>query len=58
MVISLISLEKSLPRCWSLAPFLRLMVAHLEWPDMMAPRDQALASASFSAFAAAMTRSA
>ncbi len=29
-----ISLAKSLPRFWSAAPFLCLMVAHLEWPDM------------------------
>src|SRR4051794_4562840 len=29
-----ISLAKSLPRALSCAPFLCLMVAHLEWPDM------------------------
>src|SRR5262245_12560733 len=34
MVISLMYLENSLPRAWSVAAFLRLMVAHLEWPDM------------------------
>jgi hypothetical protein len=34
-VISLIHLENSLPRAASVAPFLRLIVAHLEWPDMV-----------------------
>ena len=34
MVISLMNLEKTFPRAWSVAPFLRLIVAHLEWPDM------------------------
>src|SRR5438876_9510357 len=33
-VISLMYLENSLPRAWSVAAFLRLIVAHLEWPDM------------------------
>src|ERR1041385_4386857 len=32
--ISLISLVKSLPLFASAAPFLCLMVAHFEWPDM------------------------
>ena len=35
-VISLISLVKSLPRLASSAPFFRLIVAHLEWPLMLA----------------------
>ena len=30
-----ISLAKSLPRLASAAPFLCLIVAHLEWPDML-----------------------
>src|ERR1700744_6515059 len=34
MVISLISWVKILPRLASSAPFLCLMVGHLEWPDM------------------------
>src|SRR5579863_4030321 len=34
MVISLMSLVKILPRFASSAPFLCLMVAHLEWPDI------------------------
>src|SRR2546425_12128557 len=33
-VISLISFVKTFPRRASAAPFLCLMVAHLEWPDM------------------------
>src|ERR1019366_4023513 len=33
-VISLISLVKILPRRASAAPFLCLIVAHLEWPDI------------------------
>src|SRR5574337_46091 len=36
-VISLISLVKIFPRRASAAPFLCLMVAHLEWPDMGCP---------------------
>src|SRR5690606_19116330 len=36
-VISLISLVNSLPRLASAAPFLCLMVCHLEWP-LMAPK--------------------
>src|SRR5262247_1429409 len=58
MVISLMYFENSLPRAWSVAAFLRLMVAHLEWPDIDrqgAPADQACAPASFSARAAATT---
>src|ERR1700756_3798330 len=35
MVISLISRVKILPRLASSAPFLCLIVAHLEWPDMV-----------------------
>src|SRR5437867_4055818 len=34
IVISLMHFENSLPRAWSVAPFFRLIVAHLEWPDM------------------------
>src|SRR5204863_7990090 len=34
MVISLIKRVKILPRLASSAPFLCLMVAHLEWPDI------------------------
>src|SRR5579872_6305617 len=34
MVISLMSWVKILPRLASRAPFLCLMVAHFEWPDM------------------------
>src|SRR6202035_5197584 len=37
MVISLISRVKILPRFASSAPFLCLIVAHLEWPDMNGP---------------------
>src|SRR5688572_28858599 len=37
VVISLTSLVNTLPRTASLAPFCRLMVAHLEWP-LMPPR--------------------
>src|SRR6478736_4064954 len=33
----LISLAKSLPRALSAAPFLCLIVAHLEWPDIVDP---------------------
>src|SRR5437867_11767630 len=61
MVISLMYLENTLPRAWSVAAFLRLMVAHLEWPDMVhqgCARDQACAPASFSARAAAISFSA
>ena len=35
---SLMYFEKSLPRAWSVAAFLRLIVAHLEWPDVALPR--------------------
>ena len=35
MVISLMYLENTLPRAWSVAAFLRRIVAHLEWPDMI-----------------------
>ena len=35
MVISLIRRVKILPRLASSAPFLCLMVAHFEWPDML-----------------------
>src|SRR5690606_6712281 len=37
VVISLISLVKILPRTASLAPFFRLIVAHLEWPLIRPP---------------------
>src|SRR6516225_275704 len=37
MVISLISRVKILPRLASSAPFLCLIVAHFEWPDMIQP---------------------
>ncbi len=33
------SLAKSLPRALSAAPFLCLIVAHLEWPDIRYPFD-------------------
>jgi hypothetical protein len=33
-VISLMYLVNTFPRAWSVAPFLRLIVAHFEWPDM------------------------
>src|SRR6202795_4851580 len=38
MEISLIRRVKILPRLASSAPFLCLIVAHLEWPDMEIPR--------------------
>src|SRR5512142_1974700 len=38
MLISLIRRVKILPRFASSAPFLCLIVAHLEWPDMVRPR--------------------
>src|SRR6201994_580875 len=38
MVISLIRRVKILPRLASSAPFLCLIVAHFEWPDMMRPQ--------------------
>src|SRR5271167_5035248 len=38
MVISLIRRVKILPRLASSAPFLCLIVAHLEWPDIEKPR--------------------
>src|SRR5260370_16032056 len=37
MVISLIRRVKIFPRLAASAPFLCLIVAHLEWPDMMQP---------------------
>src|SRR5262245_33591624 len=37
IVISLMNFENSLPRAWSVAAFLRLIVAHLEWPDIDHP---------------------
>src|SRR5437588_10038822 len=37
MVISLIRRVKIFPRLASSAPFLCLMVAHLEWPDIAQP---------------------
>src|SRR5947209_4475205 len=40
MAISLIRRVKILPRLASRAPFLCLIVAHLEWPDMREPRDE------------------
>ena len=39
VAISRISFVKILPRLASAAPFLRLMVDHLEWPDMATPRN-------------------
>src|SRR5262245_22625982 len=39
MVISLIRRVKILPRLASSAPFLCLIVAHLEWPDMWIPSE-------------------
>src|SRR5689334_5121529 len=36
-VISLMILVKTLPRLASIAPFLRRIVAHLEWPDTRIP---------------------
>src|SRR5450432_2573663 len=38
MPISLMSRVKILPRLASSAPFLCLIVAHFEWPDMARPR--------------------
>src|SRR5215472_12775500 len=38
MLISLIRRVKILPRLASRAPFLCLIVAHLEWPDITRPR--------------------
>src|SRR4051794_14713382 len=38
MLISLISRVKILPRLASSAPFLCLIVAHFEWPDMKKPQ--------------------
>src|ERR1700684_3103858 len=38
MLISLIRRVKILPRLASSAPFLCLIVAHFEWPDMARPR--------------------
>src|ERR1700678_1445603 len=38
MVISFIRRVKILPRLASSAPFLCLMVAHFEWPDIREPR--------------------
>src|SRR5215470_13917899 len=38
MVVSLIRRVKILPRLASSAPFLCLIVAHLEWPDITRPR--------------------
>src|ERR1700727_1306883 len=38
MLISLIRRVKILPRLASSAPFLCLIVAHFEWPDMREPR--------------------
>src|SRR5712675_399157 len=38
MVISLIRRVKILPRLASSAPFLCLIVAHFEWPDMWIPQ--------------------
>src|SRR5579864_8335567 len=40
MPISLMRRVKILPRLASSAPFLCLIVAHLEWPDMVRPRVQ------------------
>jgi hypothetical protein len=44
-------------RAWSVAAFLRLIVAHFEWPDMVSrsASPQACAPASFSARAVAIT---
>src|SRR5580658_9920364 len=41
-MISLIRRVKILPRLASSAPFLCLMVAHFEWPDMLKPRTENL----------------
>src|SRR5579872_112864 len=38
MLISLMRRVKILPRFASSAPFLCLIVAHLEWPDIVRPR--------------------
>src|SRR2546423_13404550 len=38
MLISLMRRVKILPRLASSAPFLCLIVAHFEWPDMVRPR--------------------
>src|SRR6185437_16165586 len=40
MVISLIRRVKILPRFASSAPFLCLIVAHFEWPDIVRPRQR------------------
>src|SRR6266446_8246457 len=40
ILISLIRRVKILPRLASSAPFLCLIVAHFEWPDMARPRAQ------------------
>src|SRR5262245_33680659 len=43
IVISLMYFENILPRAWSVAAFLRLIVAHLECPDME-PREHSAAT--------------
>src|SRR5947209_11004671 len=40
MVISLIRRVKTLPRLASSAPFLCLIVAHFEWPDIWIPLEE------------------
>ncbi len=59
MVISLMYLVKTLPRAASVAAFLRLIVDHLEWPDIGTGAAYACAApASRSALAVAITFSA
>src|SRR5205814_7446207 len=48
--ISLIRRVKALPRLASSAPFLCLIVAHLEWPDIARPRVDFLSRAQKLAF--------
>src|SRR5271169_4912548 len=47
IVISLIRRVKILPRLASSAPFLCLIVAHLEWPDIGEPRNLVSIGCSF-----------
>src|SRR5947199_9898682 len=47
MLISLINRVKILPRLASSAPFLCLIVAHLECPDIVRPRNKDLSLKSF-----------
>src|SRR5438132_6980785 len=50
MLISLIRRVKTLPRLASSAPFLCLIVAHFEWPDIARPRVDFLSRAQKLAF--------